>query len=251
MLLLVCNAPLMAAAADTEGAGSYYIDDELGLFEGEDMTGLYAVMEELCGYGNVLLLTAELKAGETDSYCDREYVERFGYTEGVVFLIDMGDRMLWFKGMEDTDKVITDSVCNTIMDNVYTYASEGDYVKVSEKAFEQALTVLKGNRIAQPLKYISNFFFAVTIAFIICFQILRKSVKTEETNPLDVFGHIVSSVTAAGIAKKLIDTKKRYIPPSSSSSSSSSGGSSYRSSGGGSRSSGGSSHHSSGGGHRF
>ena len=257
--ILAGNITLTAFASGTDDAaarGSYYIEDELGLFYGEDMDSLYSVMDKLTEYGNVLLLTAELKAGEADSYCDRRYVEIFGYTEGVVFLIDMGDRILWFKGMEDTDRIITDSICNTITDNVYTYASDGDYVKVSEKAFEQALTVLSGNKIGQPLKYISNIFFAFGVSFLICFMMLKKSsdkAAPESIDTKDVLGGIVIAGTGAAVAKKLLDTKKVYIPPSSSSS----GAGSYHSSSGSHHSSGGShhssggSHHSSGGGHHF
>ena len=51
---------------------------------------------------------------------------------------------------------LQNSYADSITDNVYTYASNRDYFSCAAKGFERELNLLKGQKIRQPMKYISN-----------------------------------------------------------------------------------------------
>lgn len=75
----------------------------------------------------------------------------------------MDNRNIWIHSNGGIYRIITSSYADTITDNVYQYATKRDYYGCCYEAFTEMLTLLQGNRIAQPMKYISNALFGVDL----------------------------------------------------------------------------------------
>ena len=50
----------------------------------------------------------------------------------------------------------------SITDNTYTYATNKDYYGCASYSFKQINTILSGGKIAEPMRYTSNIFIAIT-----------------------------------------------------------------------------------------
>lgn len=177
-----------------------------------------------------------------------------GYN-AVIFLIDMYYRELVIYAGETTGHVISTALANSMTDNVYRYASEGDYAKCADKAFEQIYRLLDGQRIAQPMRYITAALLSIFIGLGFALILVRsKTKKSTAANENMIYALLVRKfspkikATVTNV-KKTPHVEVHYSSGSNFGSSyHSSGSSSYRSSGGSSyHSSGGSSYHSSGG----
>lgn len=216
------------------------IEDDAELLSEEERLALTEMLEEITAYGNVAFKTIDDNSMSTENYARSYYKDMFGTASGTLFLIDMENRIIWIHSDGAVYKVITTAYANTITDNVYRYASDKEYFVCAQKAFEQILSLLKGQKIAQPMKYISNGLLAVLLAMLLNYGVVcifagakkpgkkkmmeNVPVRFSYTKPLAVFSH----------------QTRTYNPVSSSS-----GGGGGRSSGGGGGRSGG------GGGHRF
>ena len=69
-----------------------------------------------------------------------------------MFVIDMRNRNLYIINRGSVKDTITSAYSESITDNVYTYASGGDYYTCAEMVFTQELTLLQGGRISQPMR---------------------------------------------------------------------------------------------------
>lgn len=143
------------------------INDAAQLLDEEERQELAAVMQGITAYGNVLFKTADNTILNTEAYARQYYQEKLGTASGILLLIDMDNRMLWIHSDGAVYQVITKAEAKTITDNVYRHASDGDYYTCAQEAFGQAQTLLEGNRIARPMKYISNAFLAVILALLL------------------------------------------------------------------------------------
>ena len=147
-----------------------YLYDDQGLyFSPDEKQKIIEAMIPLTDYGNVCLFTTSLGSGEVDAYSEGMYKNRYGNSDGMSFTIDMGARMLWVKGFGKTQNTLTSSKCNEVTDLVYKSASAGNYTKTAVDLYGLIYDVLNGKRIAQPLKYIGNIFYALTVSFLISF----------------------------------------------------------------------------------
>lgn len=226
------------------------VEDDAELFSEEEEQALADTMAEITSYGNAALKTVAVNSTDAESLARSYYSEQFGTDSGTLFLIDMDNRKLWIHSDGAVYKIITTAYANTITDNVYRKASANDYFGCANEAFGQITSLLKGYRIAQPMKYISNALLAVIGALLLNYvfvsyyaglrtpdekQILKRIKKHfYYTKPKAVFTHKI----------------RVYDPVSSDSDGGSGGGgSSGGSSSGGS--SGGSSSSGGGGGHSF
>lgn len=217
------------------------IEDDAGLLSEEEITKLAAAMEGITEYGNVAFKTISDNYTGTESYARSFYKEKFGTSSGTLFLIDMDNRNIWIHSDGAVYKVITTSYANTITDNVYREASRGDYFSCANKAFQQIQSLLKGNHIMQPMKYISNALLALILALLINFGYICIFSRLKKPKEEEIMKRIHKHFQATPPTATYTHQTKTYSPVSSDSgsSSSSSGG------GGGSSSSGG------GGGHSF
>lgn len=159
-------------AADT--GYKVILEDDADLLTPEEEASLISVMNEITEYGNVAFKTVDINYSSTSGYASSYYHEQFGSESGTLFLIDMDNRMLYIFSDGDLYKIVSKGRANTITDNVYRYASNGDYFNCSKEAFSQIYTILNGNEIAQPMKYISNALLAILLALLINFIIINR-----------------------------------------------------------------------------
>ena len=229
--------------SNPETGYSIYLDDWADLLTLEEEDALVETMEPITAYGNVAFVSiADNPEYSSQRYAQKYYQEHFGYDSGIVFLVDMDERYLWIHSNGAIYKTVTTSYANTITDNVYSYASDEDYLTCASIAFEQVNTLLEGRRIAQPMKYISNALLAIVSALMINYFLVMTRSRSQKASAGQLLNGIFSKVAITNTHTDFVNQSRRYSPRSSSSSSS---GSRSGGGGGGGRSSGG------GGGHRF
>lgn len=233
-LLILLLFPLKTLAYNT------IIEDDADLLTNNEEEKLYEIMNESIEYGNIVFKTISYNSSSAESYARNYYHSLYGTESGTIFLIDMDNRDLYIFSYGKNYSYITSSKANIIADNVYRYATKGEYFKCASKTFKQINTVLSGGKISEPMKYISNAIISLILASFLGFiYVLETSRMKKSIKNFDV----QEEFRVYSIDVKKTGTHRVYSPPSSSSGggSSSSGGSS----GGGGGSSGG------GGGHSF
>ena len=226
-----------------DGAYRTVIEDNEDLFTEEEEKLLAAEMDRFTQYGNAGVVTLS-QYSSTGTYAKQKYAELFGTDSGLLFVIDMGERMIWIHCNGTVYRTIDKAYANTITDNVYRYATNGEYYRCTSEVFQQAMILMEGGRIAQPMKYISNALIALVIALLANFTLMAG----ERKRPAPETNAAAAMTTATGInvlSRKLVRRRKTTHVESSGSSGSSGGGGGGSSGGGGGSSAGG------GGGHRF
>lgn len=254
ILLLIPSTIL--ASENISNSYEIVIEDDANLLTDYEIDSLKSAMEPLTEYGNIAFKSTNTNSVSTEQYARNYYHSKFGQASGSLFLIDMDNRVIYIFSDGENYKVITKDKANIITDNVYKYASSKNYYLCASNAYNQMHSLLSGQKIIEPMKYISNAIVSLISAFFIAFLITFWGFKPKKTKPQEILRNIKHSFKATELQASLLETYKVYSPVESSSSSrsSSSGGSyssSHSSSHRSSRSS--SSSHSSGGGggHRF
>lgn len=220
------------------------LEDDAQLLDKGEPEELAAAMRAVTAYGNAAFKSISANPYSAASFADDYYHGLFGQESGVLFLIDMDNRELYLFSDGAIYRTIGKSYANTITDNVYRYASDGDYCLCASTAFEQIGAVLAGEKIAQPMKYISNALLAFILAALINYFLARSLSRSSKPGTGEILGSISTRFDFRNPRKILTSQTKVYSPPSSSSGSGGGGGHSGGGGGGG-HSSGG------GGGHRF
>ena len=223
------------------------IEDDAQLLTDEEEQELAVLMQEITTYGNAAFKAIDNNDRSTESYARQYYRERFGTASGTLFLIDMDNRNIWIHSDGAVYKIITKSYADTITDNVYRYASDGDYYECAAHTYEQILTLLKGDKIAQPMKYISNGLLAVILALLLNYGLVSFFARIKKPGRKELLRNGQNYFRYTQPRAFFRRESRTYNPTSSGSS----GGSSSRGSGGGRSSSGGSRSSGGGGGHKF
>lgn len=216
------------------------LEDDADLLTEEQESGLIEEMQKITEWGNVGFKSIDYNSTTAANYLESYYREQFGRESGTIFLIDMDNRKIWFKNDGKISKIITNSYSDTITDNVYRYASKGDYYGCAAEAYREAAAVLSGNAIAQPMKYISNALLAIILALLFNYLIMRNMGKNRVPGQKERLQSMNYHYSLINTRADYVNTTKRYDPQSSGSSGGSGGG------GGG-----GGGHSGSGGGHSF
>ncbi len=220
------------------------IEDDANLFSSSEIYKLKTNMIELTQYGNIALKTINKNSTTPESFASSYYHKLFGKQSGTLFLIDMDNRYLYIFSDGSNYKIITKNNANTITDNVYRYAKNGNYYSCADEAFIQIGQLLKGSKIAQPMKYTSNALIAIILSAFINFFIIVNISRLKKSNDKGMLENCKINFDIKEITgtKTGVHSEYRPISDSSSSGGGSSGGGG---SGGGGGSSGG------GGGHGF
>ncbi len=245
ILLMLLASETALASVSCQGEYKVIIDDEQDLLTESEEKNLKEKMSQVAEYGNVAFVTV-YQYEDTGSYAEKVYRSYFGRESGMLFMIDMGRRNIWIFCDGAIYRVIDKAYAYTITDNIYRYAKDGDYYNCALSAFDQALILLKGGTIAQPMKYISNALIACVLALLINFIFLTYQRSNDETIIARSVPALTTTVGAYILSKRVTSRNKtRHVQYSSSSGGSSGGGFSGGGGGGGGGSSGG------GGGHSF
>lgn len=242
IMIVFCGMRTSAQTMYTNPDTGYVVivEDDADLLTPEQESSLAQQMQDITRWGNAAFKSIDDNPTTAASYLESYYREKFGKESGTIFLIDMDNRKIWFKNDGQISRVITNAYSDTITDNVYRYASNKNYYKCAQMAYKQVITLLSGNPIAQPMKYISNAFMAVILALLLNYFIMRRMAKNSLPTQKERLRNMNFHYNLINTRADYVNTTKVYDPVSSSSSGSSGGGG-----GGGGGSSG------SGGGHSF
>ena len=240
--VLAASDPDVAIQYETADSGYVIcLEDRADLLSAQEETALVETMRLVAEYGNVAFVSImENPYHDTATYAETYFYEHFSYDSGTIFLIDMDERMVYLYSNGEIEETITRAYANTITDNVYAFASDGDFFTCANTALEQIHTLLLGKPIAQPMKYISNALLAIVLALLINYFLVMRASHAKKANNAELLSGIHTKVNIHNPTSRFVHQTKRYSPQNKSSGSS-----------GGSRSSGGSGSHGSGGGHRF
>ena len=210
------------------------IEDCAGLFEADELNYLIPYLNDCALEGEVALVTIDYNdVGSAYDYARRWYAENFGSnTSGIVFLIDMDNRELRMYSEGSYSYILNTGKQNIITDNIYRYATNGDYVTCAERGFTQMADVLSGKKIASPMKYLSNACLAILIALIVNYFIVVKASKTAVPMRGELRKGLKSRYSFTNKNAVYTHTTKEYSPRSSSSGGSGGGGGGHSSSGG-------------------
>ncbi len=227
-------------------ASNIYIADDADILSDTEETEVLEYLETLNSDTKyVVATTSESSADSTDEKLFDFYTARYSnYDDGVAFIIDMDERMIWMSGYGKYQRSISNADATDITDNIYRYASKGDYKTCIIKAFNQADTLTNKGFILRPMRIIVSFLIAIIIGFLFSFFMAmseRSKVKMDGKGAEILMAGAAIAGTAA-----IYDTRKVRRSQNNSSGGHSGGG---FSGGGGGFSGGGGGH--SGGGHSF
>lgn len=264
---LMVFASQAAAFAAEEFEHKIVIDDQADLLSDEEEAALKEDMKPLAEFAHIgFLSVAKNDLKNTKMLAKQYYDKYFEKEDGTLFVIDMQERYIYIFSGGANYSIVSKRRAEVITDNCYRYASKKQYYDCAREAFDEIHELLIGNRIAQPMKYISNGILALLLALILNYFYVRKTTNNQGLQMMDPLTKIDVTFTKDIEVKKTnvkypnshygggyADTSSSYSGSSSSSrsSGSSSSGNSY--SGGSSSHSGGSSgsFRSGGGGHKF
>ena len=240
-LLMICMIQKVyadsAVYTNPDTGYSVYFNDAADLLTETEEKNLIEKMKPVTAYGGVAFVSNEEYTSSSSDLAESMFRQYFGTDSGTVFLIDMYKRNLYIVSDGEVYRSITKSYANTITDNVYTYASEGDYYTCTSHAFDQMNILLEGGKIARPMKIITNILLAIIISILLNYALViftrRRRVDKSDAAVAAITTFAATNVGAAVFKSQ---SKKRIE------SSSGGGGGSF---GGGGGSSGG------GGGHSF
>ena len=247
IILTVCSTSFAKSIEETdyhykneETGYCIVINDEVSLLDKEEVGMLADDMYSLTEYGNIVFLSTNYAGKSQHQIAHDFYYSLFGTQSGTVLLIDMYDRVVYIYSDGDNLSKVTSSKAEIVTDNIYKYLSNQNYYEGSKKAYSQIRSLLEGQKIAEPMKYISNALIAILLGFSITFIIALKSTQMASATTDDIVKKAKVKFNNKGSRADKIGERRVYSPRTESSSS------------GGGRSSGGSFHSSGGGGgHRF
>lgn len=127
-----------------------------------------------------LFVSSNQVNGPTGEYAQSRYLSTFGEQSGIIFLIDMTNRELYIYSHNEMFRIITRTNAYTITDNVYTYATDGDYYTCASMVYSQVEVLLKGEEISRPMKHAGNLMLAVIFSILLNYWLLRKTSKVKE-----------------------------------------------------------------------
>ncbi|MBQ6412245.1 MAG: TPM domain-containing protein [Ruminococcus sp.] len=190
LIAVVCVLPLCLSAFALQQSGAQYtnpntgyqalIRDDDDLLSAEEEAALVQKMIPITDYGHIVFWsTRDYAYDEIEQAKDMRY-RLYGNDSSGIFAINMSMRKVTFQSDGDIYSMVNRSFARSITDNVSGYASSGNYYQCAVEAYDQILTVLQGNRIAEPMKYISY----IVIAFMLAFVIVVGIVFGKRVNPL-------------------------------------------------------------------
>ena len=191
ILVLALVLPLAGAgAADLEEMNyetgyMLVIDDQAGLLTDAEIAELGEAMMPVTQYASAGFYTVPSGGSISTSSASKarswgESTFGGGGVRFTVFIIDMSTRHLDIYASQPLSGVLTAAQENSIADNVYRYASRGQYKTCAAETFSQIDRVLKGEKIATPMKYISNALIALIAAILATYLLISAWIRKEQ-----------------------------------------------------------------------
>lgn len=195
-----------------------YIDDWAELLTPSEEDALRKTMEPITTYGNVAFISIDYNpTTSVENYAKRYGSQQFGSESYTLFMIDMDYRKICVYSDGAIYDIVNEDYAETITDNVYRYASDEDYFECATQAFEQINTLLEGNNIAQPMKYISNALLAIVIALLINYIFVMFVSRSRKATDSQLLNGIYAKAEVKNTSIDFLHQTRRYSPQSSSS----------------------------------
>lgn len=166
ILLLTCSCALADTVwTNPETGFSFRYEDTAELItDPSEIQDVQEAMKAVTAYANVIFYTSHSVGSDYEKAARTLGNQTFGPDKKwSMFFIDMKHRQLVVANSPVLERVITSGDCNTITDNVYRDAGRGQYSISAVKAFNQITTLLRGGRIAEPMKYISSILIGILL----------------------------------------------------------------------------------------
>ena len=218
LLALACSAGAEDWTEENPETGySLVIRDAAGLLEDSELQALQEAMGPVTQYASAGFLTwpadGNSTAGATKA---QQWGDRvFGYeTRYTVFIIDMATRHLDIYASRPLSGVLTAAEENSIADNVYRMASAGRYGDCAAEAFRQIGRVLRGEKIATPMKYVSKALLALIVAIFAAYLLISGRARKEQEVSMPT---VVKAAAVGGGTLVLANKLKRVVHHESSS----------------------------------
>lgn len=209
------------------------IDDSANLLSYSEKEKLFEEMIPLTKYGHVGFVSTNNNYNSVDYFADSYYHSHFNQESGTIFIIDMSNRKIYIFSDGENYRTITSAKAYSITDNTYRYATREEYYYCAHYSFKDINTLLEGKKIAEPMRYTSNIFIALTLAFFFSFiYILSKSRMSKASNKT-VIGDCVIDFQISQVSAVKTGQHSVYSPASSGGSSGGGGGGGGSSGGGG------------------
>lgn len=202
------------------------IEDDANILTDSEETELKTIMADLVEFGNVVFKTTSTVNNSSSSlkYIQNYYYSRFNNESGVAFYIDMNQRQLCACATGGLDDIITNGKCDTIMDNVYTYASKGNYYMCASETFTEMNRLLNGQRIAESMKYICNAIVSVMLSLFASYTLFVMISGSKKASQKELIDECEVALKHGPIDVKKTGSHRVYSPQSSGSSSGGSSG---------------------------
>ena len=135
-------------------AGAITIDDKAERLTAAQEAQLRDKYSEITQYMNIAFVSRSFNSGSTAEFA-RSYVHlNYPVNPAVIFFIDMENRNLYIYANRAGLRTISRADARAITDNVYKYASRGQYYECVDNTFSQILTLCQGGRKKRPLFYL-------------------------------------------------------------------------------------------------
>ena len=202
LLALMLLAPGLAAArtlsyTNEETGFTAVIDDDASLLDSAEYDSVLESMKPLTQYCGVGFYTY----GGTSTEYVKNKAEKWGNStfpgEFTLLIIDMATRQLMVGSSAKIMDSISQAKAYTITDNVYTYATRGEYGRCAETAFNQMYRALKGEKVTGPMQYISNALLALAAAILLAYLFISARMEQEVKVSLP---EVVTATVGAGAA---------------------------------------------------
>ena len=184
------------------------IVDDAGLLSESDRADLVQSMRPVAEFCSVLLLTTNSNSSSQENYAWQRGSQIFGQDVSfTVFLIDMDNRQIYIGSTADIRKTLTTARAHTITDNIYKYASNGDYAGCARAAFDQMATVLNGGKIPEPMKIIGCALIALIGGLTVCYIIMSSAGKIKAASVSEIeTGMGRNEINVSNINKRKLST---------------------------------------------
>ena len=244
-LLFLCAA----SPALAEEAPQPFIQDDADLLSDAEEAALYQDMLPLCEYGVPMFVTTNQTASNVEDQAERFLRQRVPLKgSGVIFVINMGVRQLTIYSDGAINRVVNAGEAETITDNVFRLAGRGNYYACAQSVFSQLSSLMRGERIARPMKFASNVLLALVLALLLMYVYISHKYETRpkagkiKGAALPVTAGAAATFAAVNLNRSARMTKQKKVDISSHSSGGSHGGGGFSGGGGGGHSGSGGSH---------
>ena len=210
-LLIAVLLPVSVLAADR-----LVIEDNAQLLTEAEKARLISQYSEITQYMEAAFVTTNYSRGSTASFAENYAIEHYGNDPAVIFLIDMDDREIYVYANGSALKTISKADARAITDNIYRDATRGNYYACADGAFRQILARCQGERLARPVKHITNALIALLLAVLLNYYLTvhsrkpRKERRTQGTVTASVSQRpsVIPGLTLA--MPVLLSSVKRY-----------------------------------------